>query len=92
MHLSAIYVFLSLAFLVQLKQVVSGTPRRVIQPEITRPAHDENVKVKHLTVKRKDSRTISDALVKQSRHLQQDYSCNCRDYCPDPNSSELQVS
>lgn len=92
MHLPAIYVFLSLAFLVQLKRAASRSPRRVIQSQIARPALDENTEIKNLTVKRKDSRAILDASVKQARHLQQDYSCDCRDYCPDPNSTELQVS
>lgn len=93
MYLSAVHVFLSLTFLVQPKRVVNRSWREVIYQEIPRPAaYDENIEVENLTVKRKDSLTISDATVKQPRHLQEDYSCDCRDYCPDPNNTELQVS
>ena len=90
-HLSAVQVFLSLAFLVQLKRVESRSSRKVILPEIARAEYDENVEVENLTVKRKDSRAISDASVKPARHLQ-DFSCDCSNYCMDPNSSELEVS
>lgn len=91
-HLSAVQVFLSLVFLVQLKRVVSRSSRKVVLPEITRAEYDENIEVEDLTVKRKDSRAISDASVKPARHLQEDFSCNCSNYCMDPNSSELEVS
>lgn len=92
MYLSAIYVFLSLVFLVRLKRVESRSSHKVIHSETTIPAYDEHIEVENLTVKQKDSRAISDASVKQAGHLQEDYSCDCRDYCPDPNSTELQVS
>ena len=93
MYLSASCVFLPLAFLVQLNRVESRSSPKVIHPEIlARPAYDENIEVENFTVKRKDSRTILDVSAKQGSRLQQDYSCDCREYCPDPNSTELQVS
>lgn len=93
MYLSAVHVFLSLAFLAQPKRGMSRRSREVTYQEIPRPAaYDENIEVENLTVKRKDGETISDATVKQPRHLQEGYSCDCRDYCPDPNNTELQVS
>lgn len=86
MYLSVVYVFLSLAFLVQLKLVESRSSRNVITRQ------GENIEVENLTVKQKDSQRIPDASVKQASHLQEDHSCECSDYCPDPNSTELQVS
>ena len=40
-----------------------------------------------------ESKAVIDMLMKKNKmYLEEDYSCNCSDYCPDPNSSELEVS
>ena len=48
---------------------------------------DQNAEEKNLKVKVKKSPDPEN-----DKKLQDVNSCDCRDYCPDPNSTELQVS
>lgn len=88
----AVQVFLSLVFLVQLQRVLSKSSRKLVFPEITRAGYDENIKVENLKAKRKKSPEISDVSVKPTGRLQQGSTCDCNNFCLDPNSSELEVS
>ncbi|KAJ7323418.1 hypothetical protein OS493_031893 [Desmophyllum pertusum] len=80
-------VFLSLVSLVHLNRVTSRSWQ--IDPEITRPvrAYEKNIEVENLIEKRKQSGPITNA---SAVNLPGDLSCNCRNYCPDPNGSELE--
>lgn len=91
-HSLAVYVFLSLVFIVQLQRVLSRNSRKLVTPEITRAGYDENIKVENLKIKRKESPEILDVSVKPTGRLQQGSTCDCSNFCLDPNSSELEVS
>lgn len=91
-NLLAVQGFLLLVFLVQLQRVVSRSSRKLVLPEITKAWYGKNIKVKSLKLGRKESRDISDVSVKPTKRLQEDFSCDCSNFCPDPDSSELEVS
>ena len=91
-HLLAVQVFLSVVFLVQLQRVRSRSSRKLVLPEITRAGYDENIKVENLKAKRKEGPEISDVSVNPPGRLQQGSTCDCSNFCLDPNSTELEVS
>ena len=92
-HLLFAQMFLSLVFLIQQHRgVVSRSSRKLVLPENTRVEYDENIKTQNLKGKRKKIREILDASVKPSKRSQEDFSCDCSNYCLDPDSSELKVS
>ena len=92
-HLLFAQMFLSLVFLIQQHRgVVSRSSRKLVLPENTRVEYDENIKTQNLKGKRKKIREILDASVKPSKRSQEDFSCDCSNFCLDPHSSELKVS
>lgn len=91
-NLLAVKVFLLLVFLVHIHCVVSRSSRKLVLPEITKAWYDKNIKVENLKLERKDRREISDVSVKPTKRLQEDFSCDCSNFCLDPDSSELEVS
>ena len=91
-NLLAVQVFFLLVLLKQPQHVVSRSSRKLILPEITKAWYDKNIKVENLNQERKDSREISDVSVKPTKRLQEDFSCDCSNFCLDPDSSELEVS
>lgn len=82
-HLSSVCFWIFLAFLLNKNH---GVASRHAQQTLT--LFDQNTKEKNLKVKVKKSQAILEA----KNDLQDAISCDCRDFCPDPNSSELQVS
>lgn len=49
---------------------------------------EESLKAKHGD----ENEAMLDVSVKQKRQLKPSIPCNCNDYCPAPNSTELEVS
>lgn len=91
-NLLAVQVFLLLVFLAQPQHKFSRSSRKLVLPEITKAWYDENIKVENLKLERKESQEISDVSVKPTKRLQEDFSCDCSNFCLDPDSSELEVS
>ena len=90
--LLAVQVLLPLVFFVELQHVVGRSSLKLVLQEITKARFDENIKVEtDLKIERKDSGEISDVSVKPTKSLQGDLTCDCSNYCLDPDSSELEV-
>ena len=87
--LLAVQVFLPVVFFVELQNVVGRSSRKLVLQEITKARFDENIKVE---TDLKIDREISDVSVKPTKSLQGDLTCDCSNYCLDPDSSELEVS
>ena len=81
------HLWLVLAFLHPVNRVESRSSQAFGDVQLSRSHKGESEETKE-----KESKTKLDVLVKRKMHLKEDYSCNCKDYCPDPKSSELEVS
>jgi len=91
-NLLAVQVFLPLVFFVELQHVVGRSSRKLLLREITKGRYDENIKVENLKIDREGRREISDVSVKPTQRLQEELTCDCSNYCLDPDSSEFEVS
>lgn len=79
-HLSSLGVWIFFAFLLYNNRATCRNPQQTPRPP------DQNAR--GLKMKGETSQSMLD---QTKRDPQKAISCNCRDFCPDPNSSELQV-
>ena len=92
-HFSAVCLWLFIiAFLLCKNRVENRSTQIIGERQISRPS-DEYIDERSLKAKQGDeNKAMLDVSVKQKRQLKPSIPCNCNDYCPAPNSTELEVS
>ncbi|KAL9962818.1 hypothetical protein ACROYT_G031963 [Oculina patagonica] len=80
-HLSSVYFWIFFAFLLYKNRITCRSPQQTPRPS------EQNAEVRSLEIKGEKGQSMLDQTKRDPRKA---ISCNCSDFCPDPNSSELQ--